>query len=1289
MEKHYSLKIVFLSLFFIFNLIHLAQANDIYGGELTYSCVANNQYQVELRLYRNCNSIGFATSMSIDVKSSNCSNQTLTLNLLQGYPIDITSLCPGDSSSCSGSGSFGIEEYVYKGLLSLSGCWINENDIELSLSKCCRGSLSTANSNSTVFISTILDNTLTECNNTPSFTNSPVTYFCINNPVSYSQNAMDFDNDSLIYRLVDCSSSSGNSVNYTSPYSGTSPLSSLNGVSIDSTTGLIEFIPTTQQDVIICVKVEEYRNGIKIGEVIRDMQFSIKDCQNTLPVLSGINGTANANGTTGNFNITACANTTIDFNMASFDPNIMGTLPQTLEISWSQNIPNAVLTVDTSTLPNARFQWTPSDNQVGTYQFTATIKDDNCSYIGINSYTYTIHVLENTKSNLNDVIRSCSIGDTINLNPNFSVPLNSNTIINWTPTNSLSDPLGQTTLAFPDSNTTYTIDIQQGNGCANSDTIQILVTNGVGIPTLADSIICSGDMISLDVSPPSVPETTFLNDTIKTIPDGNLSGIYSYINVSSLSAINNLKSVCLTINHPVALDIDAYLIAPNGTVLELTTDNGQFQNVYQNICFSPSAVLPIASSSILPNGSYLPEGNFSTIENNTNGLWKLWISDDGLGFSGNLIEWSISFSEQSHVNYTWTPTTSLSCSNCSSPIANPNTTTTYTVQAVDQYGCSDSTTATLIVEDNIPAPTILNTSFGSNSMSFCWSDNSFNLSYEINIDNAGWISPNGTNGLCHTVSGLSSSQTINVQIRAATTCSSTNALINQQNLTMGNTCLDDAGQMIVSIDTTIIQNNMINIVNYGSQVNFSHSGGNLSSDGNITTPSGFDIPIYLGFPITVSGTTAAAINADPAFTGSFVGTDINGNATIQNSGQYQNTYNSGNPVHLWFAPITLDYFDYQIITENVGSSLECTNLNVSEQVNMVFLNEIKASNFQNPPMSSIDSCSARINVQGGLPEWDASTYNVTIHKIGNPLILATISTPPATHNGSVEFTVPEQGNYEITVQDNNLGYNTFYVSMNSCSIQCVTPLDITSNIASDYNGSPISCHNSQDGIVSASINNGAAPFTFNWSHDTTLTGSTIYNLGAGTYYLSVIDSNGCVGLDTISITSPNPLVSNLVSIPDTNDWDVGTLIASATGGTPPYAYQWDNSLGAPTSDTVFNVTQGAYSITITDANGCFLTEIITVDSIFNSVSIFNKINSFSILPNPTRHLVNIQLELLETAMVGFELLDIRGQHLQAFGQEQLIEKQFQMNLSSYSAGVYLVRLIIDNQVLTRRIVLIK
>jgi gliding motility-associated-like protein len=249
-------------------------------------------------------------------------------------------------------------------------------------------------------------------------------------------------------------------------------------------------------------------------------------------------------------------------------------------------------------------------------------------------------------------------------------------------------------------------------------------------------------------------------------------------------------------------------------------------------------------------------------------------------------------------------------------------------------------------------------------------------------------------------------------------------------------CTDDGGDLVTTIGGTAINNNVINFANFGSTISFTHSSGDASNDGNPATAPGFDLGIYVGSPPTATGPTAAAINADIAYSGSVVGTSITGNATFTNMGGYQTAFNGGNPVHLWFAPLTLDDHAGQVLTENAGMPSECINVATAEQINIVFLNQIETFAFSNPAVAGGNLCVARIRLRGGLPEWDASNYNISVHLSGNPAVTATISpaTLNVTHNSLLEFTVPQPGNYDIVITDNNGATRTFTVPMLGCVV---------------------------------------------------------------------------------------------------------------------------------------------------------------------------------------------------------------------------------------------------------------
>ncbi|MEO0469867.1 MAG: T9SS type A sorting domain-containing protein [Bacteroidota bacterium] len=94
------------------------------------------------------------------------------------------------------------------------------------------------------------------------------------------------------------------------------------------------------------------------------------------------------------------------------------------------------------------------------------------------------------------------------------------------------------------------------------------------------------------------------------------------------------------------------------------------------------------------------------------------------------------------------------------------------------------------------------------------------------------------------------------------------------------------------------------------------------------------------------------------------------------------------------------------------------------------------------------------------------------------------------------------------------------------------------------------------------------------------------NLTAGTYSVSVIDTFGCVAVDTIVVES-NPcdlLISNMIGIDESAPGAMdGGIDISIAGGTPPYTFAWSN--GA-TSEDLSNLSGGTYSVSVSDSLGC-------------------------------------------------------------------------------------------------------
>ena len=78
----------------------------------------------------------------------------------------------------------------------------------------------------------------------------------------------------------------------------------------------------------------------------------------------------------------------------------------------------------------------------------------------------------------------------------------------------------------------------------------------------------------------------------------------------------------------------------------------------------------------------------------------------------------------------------------------------------------------------------------------------------------------------------------------------------------------------------------------------------------------------------------------------------------------------------------------------------------------------------------------------------------------------------------------------------------------------------------------------------------------------------------------------------------------------------------------------------------------------------------------------------NVYPNPSNGIVNVSFNLNQTTDVKVTLVDMFGKELQTLKQNVLNDK-LSINLSQYAAGVYFVRVIADNNVLTQKITLVK
>lgn len=133
----------------------------------------------------------------------------------------------------------------------------------------------------------------------------------------------------------------------------------------------------------------------------------------------------------------------------------------------------------------------------------------------------------------------------------------------------------------------------------------------------------------------------------------------------------------------------------------------------------------------------------------------------------------------------------------------------------------------------------------------------------------------------------------------------------------------------------------------------------------------------------------------------------------------------------------------------------------------------------------------------------------------------------------------------------------------------------------------IACAGDDNGFLETAASAGTAPYSYNWL-GTGNTTSSIANLSAGDYLLSVTDARGCE-LDTMLSLSDPPVLEVSASLELGNVCDpeaIDVLSSQVVGGSMPYAYDWSDRSDSP---NIINPEPGDYFLTITDANGCVST----------------------------------------------------------------------------------------------------
>lgn len=151
-----------------------------------------------------------------------------------------------------------------------------------------------------------------------------------------------------------------------------------------------------------------------------------------------------------------------------------------------------------------------------------------------------------------------------------------------------------------------------------------------------------------------------------------------------------------------------------------------------------------------------------------------------------------------------------------------------------------------------------------------------------------------------------------------------------------------------------------------------------------------------------------------------------------------------------------------------------------------------------------------------------------------------------------------------------------------CADHFTTDADVTN----------LACPDIATGAIDFTVSNDYGPFGYSWSNGENSEDLTA--LEAGEYTVTVVDEASCEAEFTFTVdTPPSFAFDTLVVMPTCDGGTDGAVTLNVTGGTGPYQFNWRNE-GFQPDNTLDTIGQGDYAVTVLDANGCTIEQVLPV-----------------------------------------------------------------------------------------------
>lgn len=240
--------------------------------------------------------------------------------------------------------------------------------------------------------------------------------------------------------------------------------------------------------------------------------------------------------------------------------------------------------------------------------------------------------------------------------------------------------------------------------------------------------------------------------------------------------------------------------------------------------------------------------------------------------------------------------------------------------------------------------------------------------------------------------------------------------------------------------------------------------------------------------------------------------------------------------------------------------------------------------------------------------------DITLNVSNNGNAPYTYSLDASAFSSQVNFTGLSSGFHTAIVQDVNL-------CRDSLSIYIPSILTISTGLLN-----PESCFQKRDGSAEVTTLSGNPPYQYLWQ-GTGQSTAAVQNLPAGTYTVTVTDSQGCSTAGLVEIPRIPSIILEVTAFANSFcSLDNGYIACSVNGGTPPFQYSWNTQPPQLTLNAQ-QLYPGNYTLTVADANGCIrtltqpLAEIPAPTALFEIANHENPMEIY--LSNPEVHLLNL------------------------------------------------------------------